>query len=70
MPDDVRLISDTGQAVTVAPADAEYYLRQGFRPESGGDIVQAADKAVLAERQAGRGGTGPARHRGVGITRG
>lgn len=55
MPDDVRLISDTGQAVTVAPADAEYYLRQGFRPESGGDIVQAADKAVLAERQAGRG---------------
>lgn len=51
---DVRLISDTGQAVTVAPADAEYYLRQGFRPESGGDIVQAADKAVIAERQAGR----------------
>lgn len=55
MPDDVRLISDTGQAVTVAPTDAEYYLRQGFRPEGGGDIVQAADKAVLAERQAGRG---------------
>lgn len=55
MPDDVRLISDTGQAVTVDPTDAEYYLRQGFRPESGGDIVQAADKAVLAERQAGRG---------------
>ncbi len=55
MPDDVRLISDTGQAVTVAPADAEYYLRQGFRPEGGGDIVQAADRAVLAERQAGRG---------------
>lgn len=55
MPDDVRLISDTGQAVTVAPADAEYYLRQGFRPEGGADIVQAADKAVLAERQAGRG---------------
>lgn len=52
---DVRLISDTGQAVTVAPADAEYYLRQGFRPEGGADIVQAADKAVLAERQAGRG---------------
>lgn len=52
---DVRLISDTGQAVTVDPTDAEYYLRQGFRPESGGDIVQAADKAVLAERQAGRG---------------
>jgi hypothetical protein len=55
MPDDVRLISDTGQTVTVAPTDAEYYLRQGFRPEGGGDIVQAADKAVLAERQAGRG---------------
>ena len=55
MPDDVRLISDTGQAVTVDPTDAEYYLRQGFRPEGGGDIVQAADKAVLAERQAGRG---------------
>jgi hypothetical protein len=55
MPDDVRLISDTGQAVTVDPTDAEYYLRQGFRPEGGGDIVQAADKAVLAERQANRG---------------
>lgn len=52
---DVRLISDTGQAVTVDPTDAEYYLRQGFRPEGGGDIVQAADKAVLAERQANRG---------------
>ena len=51
---DVRLISDTGRAVTVAPARRRYYLRQGFRPEGGGDIVRAADKAVLAERRAGQ----------------
>ena len=51
---DVRLIKRHGaRRSAVAPAGASTTCI-GFRPESGGDIVQAADKAVIAERAGGR----------------
>lgn len=51
----VRLVSPEGVPADVDPAEASYYLDRGFRPESGGDIVGQADRAVVSERQANRG---------------